>query len=149
MCLSYHYFKLCMPLSLLTKSVRTLSCMFLCLYVCFFNLQCMLDPLPYSIQNFFFLLRCVFAHFLANAKHPNLVWSSCVWSLAVSVGGLDRQRLRSEQGSFLPAGDLVLAAWVSPKPLSPRRAPFTSVHLNLSHRFDTASLGVHSEMTCI
>lgn len=32
------------------------------------------------------------------------------YCLAVSVGGLDRQRLRGEQGSFLPAGDLALAA---------------------------------------
>lgn len=32
------------------------------------------------------------------------------YSLVVSVGGLDRQRLRGKQGSFLPAGDLVLAA---------------------------------------
>lgn len=69
--------------------------------------------------------------------------------LAVSVGGLERHQLHTEQGSFLPAGDLVLASSVSLKPLSPRRAPITSVHLNLSHRFDTASLGVHSEMTCI
>ena len=81
-----------------------------------------------------------------NSQKMAMVSGSC---LAVSVGGLDRQRLRGEQGSFLPAGDLVLAARVSPKPLSPRRAPFTSIHLNLSHRFDTASLGVHSEMTCI
>lgn len=32
------------------------------------------------------------------------------YCLAVSVGGLDRERLRGERGSFLPAGDLVLAA---------------------------------------
>lgn len=32
------------------------------------------------------------------------------YCLAVSVGGPDRRRLRGEQGSFLPAGDLVLAA---------------------------------------
>ena len=30
--------------------------------------------------------------------------------VAVSVGGLDRLWLRTEQGSFLPAGDLVLAS---------------------------------------
>lgn len=32
------------------------------------------------------------------------------YCLALGVGGLDRHLLRTEKGSFLPAGDLVLAA---------------------------------------
>lgn len=71
------------------------------------------------------------------------------YCLALGAGGPDRPPLGAERGSFLPAGAPVVAAGVSPKPLSPRRAACTSVHLNLSHRFDTASLGAHSEMTCI
>lgn len=158
--LSVH-FRLCIPLRLLNKSVCRLLDIFICYF--FLNLRCTLDPCSFLKLHLF----CVF-HLLANATPPNLVWSSrkrswhkescvtvvrrwqwCWYRLAVSVGGLDRQRLRGEQGFFLPAGDLALAAWVSPKPLSPRRALFTTVHLNLSHRFDTASLGVHSEMTYI
>lgn len=157
-----HCLHLCIPLTLLTKCSCTIPVCY-CVYIV--KLRAVRDPPPFSVQKFIFFAVCsfflFFVHFLANATKCRLAMKfacacsvcvcMCVWSLAVSAGGLNRQAALalSEAPASCLLEILYLLAWVSPKPLSPRRAPFASVHLNLSHRFDTASLGVHPEMTCI
>lgn len=139
-----------------------------CVYIV--KLHAVRDPPPFSAQkcifficvavcSFFLLFRaslgkCIempTCHEVLRVRAACVFVCVCVWSLAVSAGGLNRQAALALSEAPAPCllEILYLLAWVSPKPLSPRRAPFASVHLNLSHRFDTASLGVHSEMTCI